>query len=185
MIKNYLKIAWRNLVRHKSYSVINITGLAVGIAASLLIFVVVKYELSYDKFQQNYDRVYRIVTAAKNGDGSEGHNPGIPAPAYEALKTDFPQFEKIAAVSATTGNQITVLGNDPNSDVAVSKKFIEPTTLAFTHSEYFDMFQVKWIAGNAKSLEKPNNAVIVRPTAVKYFGDVKNAIINYLKMDNT
>ena len=62
MIKNYFKIAWRNLVRHKAYSVINIAGLAVGIAASLLIFIVVKYELSYDRFQENYDRIYRVVT---------------------------------------------------------------------------------------------------------------------------
>ena len=53
MIKNYFKIAWRNLLRHKAYSAINIAGLAVGIAASLLIFIVVKYELGYDKFQKN------------------------------------------------------------------------------------------------------------------------------------
>ena len=54
MIKNYLKIAWRNLVKHKGYSILNVTGLATGIAACLLIFVVVQYELSYDKFRENY-----------------------------------------------------------------------------------------------------------------------------------
>ena len=137
MIKNYLKIAWRNLVRHKAYSAINIAGLAVGIAASLLIFVVVAYEWSYDKFQKNYDRIYRVVTYAKNSDGSEDRNPGIPGPAYEALKTDFPQFEKIAPVFALGNTQMIVLGNDANNNVAASKKFIESTNVTFTKPEFF------------------------------------------------
>ncbi|WP_153800073.1 ABC transporter permease [Foetidibacter luteolus] len=185
MIKNYFKVAWRNLLRHKAYSAINVTGLAVGIAASLLIFTVVKFELSYDRFQKNYDRIYRVVTNTKNNDGSEGHNPGIPSPAYDALKMDFPQFEKIAAVAATSGNQVTVLGNNPNSDVAVSKKFLEETTLAFTHPAYFDMFNAVWLEGNAKALSEPGNAVIDKPTAIKYFGDWKTATGQYLKLDNT
>ena len=126
-----------------------------------------------------------LLRYSKNSDGSEDHNPGIPAPAYEALKTDFPQFEKIAAVSAITNNQVTVLGNDPNSDVALSKKFIETTILAFTHPEYFDMFHAKWLAGTAKTLSQPGNVVIDKPAAIKYFGDWKNAIGQYLKLDNT
>jgi predicted permease len=187
MIKNYLKIAWRNLLRHKAYSAINIAGLTVGIAASLLIFIVVNYELSYDKFQKNYDRIYRIVTVTKNSDGSEGHNPGIPSPAYDALKTDFPQFAKIAALSASSGNQVTVLGNDPGSDVTLSKKFITSntsTSIVFTHPAYFDMFQANWIAGDAKTLSEPGNAVIDKPSAIKYFGDWKNAMGQFLKLDN-
>lgn len=185
MIKNYLKIAWRNLLRHKAYSAINIAGLAVGIAASLLIFVVVAYELSYDKFQKNYDRIYRVVTASKNKDGSEGFNPGIPGPAYAALKTDFPQLEKIAPVYALTGTQMIVLGNDPNSDVAISKKFIEEGNIAFTRPEYFDMFNASWLAGGATSLAQPGNIVIDREAAAKYFGDWKNAMGMFLKLDNS
>jgi putative ABC transport system permease protein len=185
MIKNYFKTAWRNVVRHKAYSAINIAGLAVGIAASLLIFVVVAYELGYDKFQKNYDSIYRVVTASKNSDGSEDFNPGIPGPAYEALKTDFPQLEKIAPVYALTGTQIIVLGNDPNSDVAASKKFIESTNLAFTRPEYFDMFNAQWLAGNAATLSQPGNIVIDKETAVKYFGDWKNAVGLFLKLDNS
>jgi len=152
MIKNYLKIAWRNIVRHKAYSAINIAGLAVGIAASLLIFVVVNYELSYDKFQKNYERIYRVVTYSNNVDGSEGFNPGIPGPAYEALKTDFPQLEKIAPIYALTNTQMIVLGNNANGDVAASKKFIEPSNVAFTVPEYFDLFNANWLSGNAATL---------------------------------
>src|SRR5687768_12395675 len=185
MLKNYLKIAWRNLVRHKVYSTINIAGLAVGIAASLLIFVVVAYEWSYDKFQKNYDRIYRVVTYKKSSSGTEDHNPGIPGPAYEALKTDFPQLEKITPVYALTNTQIIVLGSDANNNVAASKKFIESTNLAFTKPEYFDMFNAQWIAGNAAVLSQPGNIVIDREIAIKYFGDWKKAIGLFLKLDNS
>src|SRR5688572_10385031 len=185
MIKNYFKTAWRSVVRHKAYSAINIAGLAVGIAASLLIFVVVAYELSYDKFQKNYDSIYRVVTALKNSDGSEDFNPGIPGPAYEALKTDFPQLEKIVPVYALTGTQMIILGDNPNSDVAASKKFIETTNLAFTLPAYFDMFNVQWLSGNAATLSQPGNIVVDKDIAVKYFGDWKNAVGLFLQLDNS
>jgi putative ABC transport system permease protein len=185
MIRNYLKIAWRNLLRHKAYSAINITGLAVGIAACLLIFVVVQYELSYDKFQKNYSRIYRIVTYTKNSDGSEQHNPGIPTPAVDALKTDFPQLEKIAAINSTYGSQVTVLGDNPNSDVAASKKFIEDNNIVFTQPEYFDIFNAKWLTGNAQVLSDPASIVLDKTSATKYFGDWKNATGKFLKLDNT
>ena len=185
MIRNYLKIAWRNLVRHKAYSAINIAGLAVGIAASLLIFVVVRYELSYDKFQKNYGRIYRVVTHSKNVDGSEDFNPGIPGPAYEALKTDFPQLEKVAPVYALTNTQMIVLGNDPNSDISTSKKFIESSNIAFTVPEYFDMFNATWLSGSAAPLKDPGNIVLDKETAERYFGEWNNAVGNYLKLDNS
>jgi hypothetical protein len=185
MIKNYFRIAIRNLIRHKGYSFINITGLAIGIAACLLIFVVVGYELSYDSFQKNYDRIYRVVTTGIRGDGSQDHNPGIPGPAYSALKEDFPQIEKVVPVAATTQSQVTVLGNDPNSDVAISKKFIEDRNIVFTYPEYFDLFNAKWLAGNAASLTQPGNSIIDKSSAVKYFGDWKNAMGQFLKLDNS
>ena len=77
MFRNYFKTAWRNLARHKAHTTINVAGLATGIAASLLIFIVVSYELSYDTFQTNYNNIYRIVTSSKHADGSVDYNPGI------------------------------------------------------------------------------------------------------------
>lgn len=66
MLKNYFKIAWRNIVRHKGYSVINVAGLTVGLAACLLIFVIIQFELSFDTFNPNYKSIYRIVTQEKH-----------------------------------------------------------------------------------------------------------------------
>ncbi|MES1225486.1 MAG: ABC transporter permease, partial [Bacteroidota bacterium] len=185
MIRNYFKIAWRNLIRHKAYSAINITGLAVGIAACLLIFVVVQYELSFDKFQKNYSRTYRIVTTTKHTDGSEENNPGIQCPAIGELKIAIPQFEKIAAINSTYGSQVTVLGDNPNSDVAASKKFIEDNNIIFAQPEYFDIFNAKWLTGNAQVLTDPSTIVLTKKSAAKYFGDWNTAVGKFLKLDNT
>ncbi|GAC1449987.1 MAG: ABC transporter permease [Chitinophagaceae bacterium] len=185
MIKNYFKIAFRNLSKHKVYSIINVAGLATGIAACLLIFVVVQFELGYDKFQKNYSRIYRVVTESKHSDGSVDRTPGIPTPALEALKTDFPQVEKITAVSSAYASQITILGSNPNSDIASSKKIIEDQGVVFTQPAYFDMFNVTWLSGNPQSLNEPGNVVLDRSTAVKYFSNWKNAIGKFLKLDNT
>lgn len=68
MLKNYFKIAFRNLVRHKAFSFINITGLAIGIASCLLLFTVIKYELSYDTFQPDYKNIYHVITEDKGKD---------------------------------------------------------------------------------------------------------------------
>ena len=90
MIRNYFKIAWRNIVRNKVHSIINISGLSVGIAASLILFTVVKYELSYDKYQPNYKRIYHVATERKSSEGLD-YGEGVPYPAYDALRLAFPQ----------------------------------------------------------------------------------------------
>ena len=185
MIRNYLRIAWRNILKHKVYSAINVAGLATGIAACLLIFVVVKYELGYDKFQKHYSHIYRVVTTMKNSDGSEEYNPGIPTPALEALKTDFPQFEKIVAVNGAGGNQITILGNNPNADIANSKKIIEDHGVVFTQPAYFDMFNATFLRGGAQVLNEPGKVILDKSTAEKYFSNWKNAMGKFLKLDNT
>ena len=185
MFRTYLKTAWRSLLRNKAYTVINISGLAIGIAACLLIFVVVQFEFSYNTFQSNYNRIYRIVTNEKHTDGSVQRNPGIPCPAYDALKNDFPQFEKVVPLNITSGNQVTVLGNDANNDIALSKKFIEENKIAFTTPAYFDVFNAKWLSGNAASLKEPGSVILTKAHAEKYFADYKNAVGQFIKIDNS
>jgi putative ABC transport system permease protein len=185
MLKNYFKIAWRTLVKHKAYAGINMAGLATGIAACLLIFLVVSYELSYDRFQKNYQRIYRVVTATNNIDGSHDQNPGIPCPAADALKNDFPQLEKITALNATYGSQLIVLGADANAEPATSKKFIEEYGVVFTQPEYFSIFNTSWLEGSAQSLQEPGNIVLDKQTAIKYFDDWHSASGKFVKLDNT
>src|SRR5205809_72246 len=94
MIKNYLKIAWRNLTRYKFISFINIFGLTVGLTCCLLILIYILNEISYDKFQPNADRTYRISRSFHNAQGIESLHLSAIAPAFgEPLKTGFPEIE--------------------------------------------------------------------------------------------
>lgn len=161
MFSNYLKIALRNLRKHKGYSFINITGLAVGIACSILIFLFVNYEFSYDKFHKNADRIYRYASRIKVGDVLINQTYSSAATFKKALE-DFPEIE--------TGVKILQLGTTPIS--YESKTFNENKMLA-VDSTFFDVFDFKLIYGYSKTaLTKPNTLVVTEETALKYFGKV-------------
>jgi len=180
MIKNYFKIAFRNLIRHKVFSVINITGLAIGIAACLLLFTVVKYELSYDTFQPNYKRIYHVVTQDKFSDGIT-YNPGVPVPALDALRLQMPNV-LFANIFANYGSQVTV--NSPGS-TSFDKKFIEETGMFFCDPKFFQVFNYHWLEGNANVLNEPNTVVLTRKVAEKYFGNWQNVINKTIRLDNS
>ncbi len=181
MFKNYFKIAVRNVIRHKAYAAINIAGLSVSIAACLLLFTVVKYELSYDKFQPDYQNIYHIVTQDKFSNGIE-YTPGIPYPALEAIKADFPQITT-GALCASYGSQVTVLGTT-ESNAAPEKKFIEATGFFFCDPQFFQVFHYNWLAGSPSVLSEPNVTVLTQKMGEKYFGDWKKAMGQFLKLDN-
>ncbi|WP_214073173.1 ABC transporter permease [Mucilaginibacter sp. dw_454] len=181
MLKNYFKIAWRNIKRHKAYSAINVAGLAIGVAACLLIFVVVQFELSYEKFQPNYKNIYRIVLQQDLGDGIS-YSEGTPYPITAALRADFPQV-KLAALNTAYNSQFTVPAN-ANNFGADNKKFVEEIGVMFMQPQFFDIFKYKWLSGDASVLNAPNMVVVDRSTAKKYFGDWQSATGRVIKMDN-
>ncbi|MGN6214342.1 ABC transporter permease [Parafilimonas sp.] len=173
-------------MKNKIYSFINISGLTIGIAATLLIFMVVSYELSYDTFQKNYNSIYRIVTNTSHKDGNTEHNPGMEVPAINAVTASFPQFTKTVPVTEADWPQFTVLSNNKNDVAASDKKFIEQEkTALFTKPSYFDVFNTTWLAGNKNVLNDPSSVILNRTLANKYFGDWKNAMGKFLKLDNT
>ncbi|PAW93952.1 ABC transporter permease [Mucilaginibacter sp. MD40] len=181
MLKNYIKIAWRNILRHKAYSLINISGLTVGIAACLLIFVILQFETSYNKFNANYKNIYHIISEQKR-DGNIDYNPGVSVPALEGFRLDMPQV-KFAAVNSSYGSQFTILNNG-ESVSASDKKFIEPLGVMFTEPQFFDIFTTKWLSGDKNVLAQPNMVVLSKATADKYFGDWKQANGKSIKIDN-
>jgi len=180
MIKNYLKIAFRNLQRHKAFSVINITGLAIGIAACLLLFTIVKYELSYDTFQPNYKRIYHVVTQDKFSDGTT-YNPGVPVAALDALRLEMPGV-LFGCINSDYGSQVTV--NNPNGTLS-GKKFIEETGLFFCDPKFFQVFNYRWLQGNAGVLNEPNTVVLTKKVAEKYFGNWKKGIYKTITLANS
>jgi putative ABC transport system permease protein len=180
MIKNYFKIALRNIIRHKAYSAINIAGLTVGIAACLLLFLIIHYELSFDTFQPGYNSTYRITTVTERQAGID-RNPGVSAPAVDALRLYFPRA-KVTGIESSYGSQVTVPAATGNP--ADDKKIIENTGVMFVEPQFFDIFQSGWLSGQPSTLKDPNMVVLDKSSATKYFGDWKNAVGKTLKMDN-
>jgi len=170
MIKNYFKIAFRNLQRNRTYAFLNISGLAVGIAACLLLFVIIQFETSFDNFHNNRKNIYRLGSEFHNQDGIS-YSDGVPFPATVALRNDFPQLKKVGAIYRDNG-QVT-LKNENNKIV---KKFTD-VQIYYTEPEFFEIFNFKWIAGTPKEvLSAPNSAALTKKLAEKYFTTWQDAI---------
>lgn len=179
MLKNYLKTAWQNLRSHKSYVAINTIGLAVGITACLLIFLLIQYETSFDNFHKNGERIYRVVAVTKTPDGTN-YSGGSALPVAEGLRMDYPQLEQVARIYARKNQQITLLNDNTTT---LQKKFKEDVLLA--EPEFFGIFNFPFLAGNPKTaLSEPNTVVLTQEIAAKYFGDWHTAIGKFIKYDN-
>jgi len=179
MLKNYFKISWRNLMRNKSYAAINITGLAIGIAACLLIFLIVQFETSFDNFHTKKDSIYRVVTASKGPNGME-FGSGVPFPTSAGLRVDYPQLKGVAAI-LRYGGQYSV-GN-ANSKQAI-KKFKEDDAY-YCEPQFFDIFDFEWLAGDKKTaLSEARTTVLTQDEADRFFGDWHNAIGKVIRYNN-
>ena len=179
MLKSYFKTAWQNLRSHKAYVAINSIGLAVGIAACLLLFLLIQYETSFDNFHKNKERIYRVVSATKTPNGMN-YSKGSAFPVAEALRIDYPQLEHVARIYGRDNQQITLPNDKAN---APQKKFKE--NVYFAEPEFFDIFNFSFLAGNSKTaLSELNTAVLTQKTAEKYFGDWHTAIGKFIKYDN-
>ncbi|MDP4284476.1 MAG: ABC transporter permease [Bacteroidota bacterium] len=177
MFKNYFKTAFRNLLKHKSNSFINITGLIVGFAAFLLIFLVIQYEQSFDNFHANKDHIYRVVRIGKNPVNRE-YRTGVPYPVTPTLRNDFPQLKNAAAISGAGNVQIDIT----STDGSVVKKFKEPNVF-LAEPQFFQMFNFSLAAGDiTNAINDPNTALLTKNVAEKFFGDWKSAIGKTLNM---
>lgn len=160
MFKNYFKIAWRNLIKSKGYSSINIFGLAIGLASCLLISLYVLDELSYDHYNVNADRIYRINSDISMGGGSM-HIAQTSDMMGELLKKDYPEVEEYTRIYSNEGPKLIKKNNE----------FINETRIAYVDSTFFKVFTLPAIFGNTdKALNEPNSVVITKSTAEKYFG---------------
>lgn len=176
MLKNYLTIAFRNLVRQKSSAFLNISGLTLGITASIVLFLLLQHLNSFDKFQSKYDRIYRVVTSSDGNDG-KNYTSGIPSVLPPAFRLDFPEAEEVVFTQYNAGALILI----PQSN-GENKKFQEEAGVVFTEPNFFKIFDRDILVGDAiKALDEPNEAIISKKLAQKYFGheDVAGEVIKY------
>ncbi len=164
MLKNYFKTALRNLSRNKVYSILNVLGLALGIGCALVIYKVIVFENSFDKHQENYDNIYRVVSQGiRAGEVSKGM--GTPHPVGPAVKLEFPEIEQVARTHYVWGDQVNVKeGND-------LKKFLLDDGIAYVDNSFFKIFTIDFKAGDQETvLTEPNTAVISESLSRKLFG---------------
>ncbi len=172
MLKNYLKIAIRNLLRFKTSSFINVAGLAIGVACCLLILLYIQNELSYDRFYKNADLIFRINTELKFGT-TEFNVPLSSDMMGPILKKDYPQVEEFTRIYSFAGDKLIKKGSE----------YINETKVAYVDSTFFKVFSFQSISGRIdESLNEPNSVVITESIAKKYFGIV-DAAGKYIETD--
>jgi putative ABC transport system permease protein len=173
MLKNYIKTAWRNLLKNKSFSVINILGLSIGLACFILIALFVINELSYDRYNKKADRIFRINSDILFG-GTSFSIGQSPDPIGAALKNDYPQVE-----------QFTRIFVNGSKEIKKGNVFINEPDIANVDSTFFDVFSLPALYGDTRTaLNDPNTVVITERMAIKYFNN-PNAVGETIERGNT
>ena len=181
MVPNFFKTAWRNIIRQKSYTFINVIGLATGTAVCIIIFVLIQFHLSFDNFHPGKDRIYRLLTEYHHSDSKDiFYGAGISAAIPQGIKTEMPEIQIVAPIFELNDDQIQVL----NAAGQTEKKFKESKGDFAVTPAFFKLFNFPLLAGSAESLKDPNTALIAKATAEKYFGDWKTAMGKTIKWNN-
>jgi len=169
MFKLNLKVALRNLLKYKVYTLINILGLSLGMASCMLIFIFIHFQLSFDKGYKNGDRIYRFVTDWKYT-SFDDHSSGSPAPFAAAARIEMPGIEKLAVASRNSGVVIV-------KDKAGKEKIKADKEVFFAEPDLFEIFDLVWVSAKpGKAFAAPNTAVLSEETAREFFGSASNAL---------
>ncbi len=163
MLSNYINVALRNLKRHRTYAMLNIVGLGLSIACGILIFMVVRHHLSFDKYHSKLDRIAMVTTESRGEEIVK--MSAVPYPMGAALRQEYAFLEKTAMVTALD-NAIITLSKTGEASV----KFKEDGVQAFADPELFYIFDFPLVAGSIVGLQEPNTAVLTEKIARKYYG---------------
>jgi putative ABC transport system permease protein len=170
MLKNYFKTAWRSLVRNKVNTTINVLGLTLGIAVCLIIFLLVRFELSYDKFHPDGDRIYRIVANSSGPDG-EAKFGFITTALPDAARAEISGFESVGGFDNLYSAVSVPRAGRGNQVFDAVKQGEEASPIIIAEPAFFDIFHYRWLAGNAATaLNDPFKVVLSEKEATKYFG---------------
>ncbi len=176
MWTNYFKIAWRNILKRKYYSAINIFGLALGITCSIFLYLFISYHLSFDTYHKKAAHTFRVVNDLQLD--KVIHEKGAPFAMYPALASGVGSITNAAVALNNNSFTITI-----DAGTAGERRFKEDKNIAIVSASWFNMFYYQWLSGNPAELNLPNTAVLSKTQAVKYFGEA-NPIGRSLVLDN-
>ncbi|HEY4287783.1 MAG TPA: ABC transporter permease [Puia sp.] len=172
MLQTKFKFLLRSLWRNKSFSLLNISGLAVGIAASLLIFLLIRYELSVDTWHSKRDRIYRVISVEAYRNGTTSYDGCAPTPLADDLRREFPQAEQVAHVWRA-GKWPFILPDTREN----YERLVAADNIYFADTALFKIFDIPWLAGNpGVALKEPFTMAISRSVADSWFGHWQDAI---------
>jgi putative ABC transport system permease protein len=167
MIKSYLKIAWRNISRNRIYTVINVLGLSLGVCACIVIYIISGYELSFDTFHPDKERIYRAMGDVTESTGEKLHFGKLPLPLASSSRQELSGIDAIAGISPYNV-KVSIL-----QSASKPAKYFDNSGIVIADPQYFDIFKYNWISGNAaNSLKAPFTVVLTESKAHKYFGSI-------------
>jgi ABC-type antimicrobial peptide transport system permease subunit len=162
MIKNYFKIAFRNLIKNRTYSAINIGGLALGMASAAVLMLWVQNEFSYDGFHHKAKNTYRINTHMKINDTETWHWGNTPLKFAESFKENMPEIKEFTRLNIPYGDY----------SFRVHNEILSENRIGFVDKNWFDLFDYQFIKGNARDFAKDKNGIVLTESrAKKFFGD--------------
>jgi putative ABC transport system permease protein len=165
MFKNYLKVALRNFRHNKIFTIINILGLSIGLSAALVIFLIVKYDYSFDRFEKNGNRIYRVVSDYAFQGGSPGYTRGVPAPLAEAVKKNISGLDQIVTFRYYNDNKLEVSVLHQTKPTV----FKAQEDVIFAEESYFKMLPYKWLAGSSQTALQGAGKVVISETRAKLY----------------
>ncbi|HEX8020412.1 ABC transporter permease, partial [Mucilaginibacter sp.] len=180
MIKNYFKIAWRNLWKHKFYTFINMFGLALSIGCSIILFQFITYHLSFDTYHHDAKHVYRVVHRITFDDGVPLYDQGAPLALARDVKNSDPRVKNVGILLRMHDINVTI----PQNDGAGKKMFAEHENIGITDGRFFNQFDYQWEQGEPNTaLTEPHTVVLGHSLAQKYFGS-QDVIGKTIRVDN-
>ena len=173
MLRNYFKIAWRNILRHKLYSAVNILGLSLGICVCIVIYLIVSYEFSFDNFHPDKERVYRVMGEVTESTGDKLNFARVPPSVSQAGRNQLPGVETIAGIIPYNAKIKIPVANAPAKYFDSRPNANHYVTTVIAEPQYFDIFKFEWLAGSpAGALSAPFAVVLTESRARQYFGDI-------------
>ncbi|MBC8153529.1 MAG: ABC transporter permease, partial [Bacteroidetes bacterium] len=164
MLRNYFKIAWRNLWRNRLYTTLNVVGLAIGLSACWIIYRLVSYEFAFDQHHANRDHIYRVVTRF-NRDGQQSGFAGVPLPMVAAVQSQVPGIERVVPLREQWTNYV-----DVPQPTGKPVRFREVDHVVATSNDYFGLIHYKWLAGDVnQALARPGQVVLAQSRVERYF----------------
>lgn len=165
MWRNTIKASFRSLLKNRSHAFINLAGLSLGMTSAIILTLVVKYELSFDNYHENRDRIFRVVTERIRY-GEQNFTSGVTYPLVDAMRNDFPDLEYATITDTNQGDPVLGIAQ-PDGSV---ERFKE-TLVAFADPDFFKMFNYRFIEGGPDALQTEKSIVLNQSLARKYFGE--------------